>query len=312
MTITMNINQQQFSNQEVELIHKVINYTFFIGSTRICFKDIESKLVLDLTISEKTRNYTVDVKQLASAIKNIEEEISELKKENKHLQQITDSLLSKEKLTQEEHALWRRRSFLSDEIPRREMVKSHWEDVIKNNGIEQVDILGEFCSNKIFLYIKNIQKKCTSHLNGVPIYTKPLITTFIHEMFHAWNYFASNANERTVEEIDEALVECYTLLFLQEISKTMPEFKEILEYATGNIEGKQNSVGKLTVYGYGYFLFCCFNQTNNIKIKKMLEAYSKRSGNLNSHSNLVKTIQSKFANIYPKKKKIPFFTRSIK
>ena len=264
----MNIYQQQLENNEIELIKKVLDYTFIIGSTKVCFKDIEDKLILDLSIPENNKYETISIDNLLNELKKLEKEIDVFK--NAGEKTYGDYINYKLKI----------------------------EGTIKNGGKIEIPVLGSFNSTnqKVYLYLKTLG----NYADDVKIITEPLVTTFVHEMFHAWNYFASNSHERTVEEIDEAMVECYTLLFLQDISRSMPEFEPIFEWAKGDIQDKQSSIGKQSAYGFGYYLFSLWNTKDSGKLQKMIKAYCRRSGRINNQSDLVKNIQGKFTTTYPR------------
>ena len=62
--------------------------------------------------------------------------------------------------------------------------------------------------------------------------------------------------DRTVKEIDEAMVEFATLYFLKQISLVHNEFDQILKWAEENVRNKQESSGSIAAYGYGYYLYC--------------------------------------------------------
>ena len=115
---------------------------------------------------------------------------------------------------------------------------------------------------KIILFLDNI-KKCAM-LKKASVDTV-VGAVFIHEMFHA--YFDDTtakefiqASRNTVNEIEEAMTECSTLLFIKN------HFSGLLKYAEEEIESNfSSSCPTLHCYGLGYHLYKELERTQHIK-----------------------------------------------
>ena len=121
---------------------------------------------------------------------------------------------------------------------------------------------------------------------------------FIHEMFHAWNYFNARQWLRSIMEIDEPMVEFETLYFLKELetyTKTHSHsmHKNVLsvrETRESRVKWKQQSIGDVAAYGFGYYLYKKLSKSKKnpiIKSRNWIEAYSKKSASINGSYPLV-------------------------
>ena len=294
----MIINQQKLDNIVIELLTTVTDYSLSLGYYSICFNDIIDKLELDLSVSEAFSRETLNaeqLEQLTNEVVKLVEEIKKWKGINNSIDWINISKEERDSI----HAdfPWRKKHpdlYLPDYIGLLINRKSKMEDIIKNKGEMVIPLLGSFSSDekKVYLYLKNIER-----VKGKAKLTEPLITTFIHEMFHAWNYFVCNEKDRTVKEIDEAMVEFATLYFLKQISLVHNEFDQILKWAEENVRNKQESSGSIAAYGYGYYLYSLANK-NESHVLGLLVAYIRKSG-LIAPSALVDLIKAKLSPAYP-------------
>lgn len=121
-------------------------------------------------------------------------------------------------------------------------------------------ILGEYdpIEKKVILYVKNIEDVCARY--GVPFYCG-VLATFIHELFHAVHHVAADNGKRPynpIKEIEEAMTEFSTLVFLKEMVDAKPEsdeWRQTFDWAQRSIRIKQYCLGDLPAYGFGYLLF---------------------------------------------------------
>lgn len=220
-------------------------------------------------------------------LKHLEEELSQTNEEIEKLRKVFFSAEWQRASMTERTDLytsfpWRKtypKHDLGDYIGELQGRKSRYEDVIQNGGEIIVSTYGSFSSveKKVYIYLGNVKKSAPEHRNGKAVLTKPLITTFIHEMLHAWNYFACGQRDRTIREIDEAMVEFATLYFLEQITQVHSEFKPILEWAEYNIRNKQTTIGCIAAYGYGYYLFSKYLKDER-QVLELFTSYSKNSG----------------------------------
>lgn len=115
---------------------------------------------------------------------------------------------------------------------------------------------------KIILFLDNIKKCAMLKKSSVDTVVGAV---FIHEMFHA--YFDDTtakefiqASRNTVNEIEEAMTECSTLLFIKN------HFNGLLKYAEEEIESNfSSSCPTLHCYGLGYHLYKELERTQHIK-----------------------------------------------
>ena len=134
-----------------------------------------------------------------------------------------------------------------------------WDNKLKKY-VWHYPILGEYVpiEKKVILYVKNIEEVCDYY--GVPFYCG-VLTTFIHELFHAVHHVeASERGKRyyCIREIEEAVTEFSTLVFLKEMVDDKPrsdEWKQTFDWALRSIRAKQDCLGDLPAYGFGYYLF---------------------------------------------------------
>ena len=112
--------------------------------------------------------------------------------------------------------------------------------VIINGGVVKRALLGRFVSKPtpaIHLYMGNIRAE------NDPLSARAV--TFVHEIFHAWNYFRAGEKDRTVPELDEAMVEAATLFLVNEFQMQTKQSvnwcPEILDWSLDALCKKQDS-----------------------------------------------------------------------
>lgn len=248
--------QTQLSDVEKQLIEKILNFSLTIGATTVCFNKIAPDLELDLT-ENKSEEETIPVELLEEKRFAIYDEQYKYEKE---LEQIREDSYRSRPI--ERGTLKERASQISDFIlPRLRNIQYDLDEAIENRGKIKTPLLGYFNSTNqtVYLCLGNIGK--ISRKNT-------LIHTFIHEMFHAWNYFASGCKGRSVQTIDEPMVEYAALIFLNEIANSLTEFEWVKSDAVQSVMKKQQIIGSTAAYGFGYYLY---KQPDSIKL---LEAYS--------------------------------------
>lgn len=169
------------------------------------------------------------------------------------------------------------------------------QKVINNGGVVERALLGRFISMPtptIYLYMGNIRAE------NDPL--SALGATFFHEIFHAWNYFRSGERNRTIPELDEAMVEAATLYLLNEFQLQSPHFGTwcpgMLEWDLESLRKKRDEFGLSAAYGYGSFLY-----ENVDDLPLLLSRYSSLSGILSSDSTHMKDIRKSLYPFYPYK-----------
>ena len=291
----MNIYQEKVK-EEHELLEKVLNFSFQIGRTTICFNQIADRVDLDLNVP--TNESTDELS---------DEEIQKLERTIQDIQDLQASLYEKAKKQEEqisEEERCQRPKELQDMFDECDRLSNHLgllqgelSKLQKSGGTITTPLLGSFDAQnqKVYLYIKNIEHASKPR-------TAALIKTFIHEMFHAWNYFSSFCKERTVREIDEPMVEFGTLLFFQEIAKSDPVFEPIFDWAKSNVHKKQDNIGGNAAYGFGYYLFSLSGSKEENSVQKLLEVYSRKAGSIIAFPKLILQIKDLLFPYYPREK----------
>ena len=164
---------------------------------------------------------------------------------------------------------------------------------------KEVLLYGEFVPGKepkVILYMGNIQYS-----------QQLLISTCIHELFHAWNYFRCGRTARAIPEIDEAMVEYATLVFLDMATSIREDELDetdnllwhyhrnfFLDFHLRAVKDKQESIGLLPAYGFGAYLY----ETDD-KDHSLLLAYPPLSGLLSMNNHDVAAAVSLVNPLYP-------------
>ena len=278
----MNINQPELTEKEQSLIKKVLNFPLNVNESIICFKNIADNVDLELSHGSGRVPEKKDYVSLGKQAKRITNEIKEL------VENCSEILVGGgdvEKIS------------LCDRIGELNQRRKKLEDFIKSDTT--FVFLGESCpkneNNLVILYINNIIENNNNREDADSHREDVLITVFIHEMFHAWNYFASGCKARTVREIDEAMVEYGTLYFLENIAEVYPEFTPIKQWAQEFVRGKQKATGSTAAYGYGYYLYTLRDCLS------LLESYGKIAGVISSDSQDANFVKEKLYPFYPSK-----------
>ena len=275
----MNINQPKLTDKEQELLEKVMNFSLQLDSCRICFKDIADNVELDLTVASKQVKEEFSLRTEAEERNRIEQAIKELEEEiSTHISGKPEKLLRQEPYRSKLKKLRQLRGILNI--------------IDKRNGrLQPVKLLGEFSKDKwhkgyayVYLYLTNIRDASPRNRECA------LVTTFIHEMLHAWYNFAAYRFRTYAREIEEPMVEFGTLLFLHRMAASDKDFKKILDWAKTSVEVKQDAIGRVAAYGYGYYLFSQVlrGKKEGKTAIRMLEEYGNLTASINDDGTLKK------------------------
>ena len=163
---------------------------------------------------------------------------------------------------------------------------------------KEVKKMGEFISSPkptVVLYYNNI-KDASPDVSG-------LVPVFVHEMFHAWNYFEAGEEKRAVMEIDEAMVEFATMHFLNTLAESLKQKSDMegaeliykcAEWHKEDVEEKKKAVGSTAAYGFGLYLY-----ENSKKASRWIETYANMSATLDSDDSNVAEVMTSLAPFYP-------------
>ena len=270
------------SQDEKDLLELIVNFKIRLISEAVCFADILSDLEVVFSDEDKKRDPDID-KDL------LEEKLNELKKKIK----ITE---------REKERNPNRGDELGDLLNRMDSAAKAAQDLLDEVSGDKVLRLGEFIppkgdgldKPKVVIYYKNIESFCEKNYR---VRWKVMAGVFVHEMFHAWNYFHAGG-KRSVLAIDEPMVEFETLYFLKEMGAFTSSEKVLRvswEYER-LVHDKQQSIGDVAAYGFGYYLFK--NLSDN-ESKEWIETYSEKSAYINDGDKSVKKAKSVLIPIYP-------------
>ena len=180
-----------------------------------------------------------------------------------------------------------------------------WDDA-KKQYVCPTPLLGEYIPNekKVVLYWKNIEDACKN--DKAPYYCR-VLTTYIHELFHAVHHEAAHKDGRpydTIREIEEAMTEFSTLVFLNGMTSDSSKWKETFDWALNTIKEKQWSLGSLPAYGFGYYLFntLYYNMPcSDHEGYRWIEIYNQKVGAIDKKNRYVKWYQQMLNPVYPHK-----------
>lgn len=268
------INAHLLKSNEVGLIKEVLDFRF---TQNICFRDYDGSVELEINPGRKTTPLQkIDIKDIQDALLRAEKEYEKLTarydelkhqagKYYKNLQKAPESLL------------------LNLQIPERELgilgerVWSYKDILAKATGgfVElERELLGEFVhlpSPKVILYLGSYRDANERY--------KELIAVFVHEMFHALDFFVGNG-PRTVREMDEPMVEFAAGVFLNAAGKSNPVFSIIDARHRRNVVEKANDIGEIACYGFGRYLMDNVAKSRHGELE-WIETYALKSASIN-------------------------------
>lgn len=274
-----------------ELLELIVNFRLPLEKGEVCFTDILDKLEVKFSDEDKKRDQTIDKALLEKKLEELKKQIAEIRKKAEYNHQLSNN----------DGAMLERMSSLVNKA----------ECLLADSGDKVVvsdQLFGEFIPGKdgedkpkVVIYYENIKRICKRIYCEEWIF---LAGVFVHEMFHAWNYFKSEQKPRSVLAIDEPMVEFETLYFLKELAAfTSSKSHDLREKVASvmrdreyRVQNKRGSVGDLAAYGFGYYLFKNLSDDDS---KKWIETYSKKSASINGSNKLVKEIEDTLIPIYP-------------
>lgn len=277
------------SQDEKDLLELIVNFQLGVVGEAVCFADILNDLEVVFSDEDKKRDQDID-KDL------LEEKLNELKKKIKKIER-------KAKQDQKDEAL----------LAHMKSAAKTAQDLLDKDSGDKVKFkvlrLGEFIppkgdgldKPKVVIYYKNIENFCEENYSER---LEVMAGVFIHEMFHAWNYFKAGQNSSSVLAIDEPMVEFETLYFLEELKafkSSIPHhlYTKVLcvSIVYGRIvHDKQQSIGDVAAYGFGYYLFK--NLSDN-EPKEWIKTYSEKSAYINDGDDSVENAKEALIPVYP-------------
>ena len=255
-----------------QILNLIVNFRLSLVKDEVCFADLLDKLEVEFSNEEEMRYQYVDAALLRRKLEELKADVEKQQNKgncpgNQYLNGIEEDL------------------------------KSASEGKVKVS----VRLLGEFVigkpNPKVVIYYKNIQRACGDD------WTDVLAGVFVHEMFHAWNYFNAGG-KRSVLAIDEPMVEFETLYFLKQLeafthSQSHPLHDEVESVSRNRlyrVQEKKQEIGDVAAYGFGYYLFC---NLSDVESRHWIEAYSKKSDSINIIDESVYKAKNALTPVYP-------------
>lgn len=289
------INSTIPSDSEKELLDLIVNFPLPLVKDEVCFAEILDDMEVEFSNEEKKRHQSIDKALLEKKLDELKTQIEEIERRTMQDHRFRD--LHGALLWRMHYAAERAQGLLDEASGYIvEFQIEPWGEFIPGKGEEKP---------KVVIYNENIRK---SIKDIVWIYASWLVmpAVFVHEMFHAWNYFKAGRKSRSVLAIDEPMVEFETLYFLKklcdytvlkshhlhkEVESVREKYKDLVLY-------KQRSIGDMAAYGFGYYLFEKLSRSNVDSIK-WIDAYSKKSAFIDGSNTLVGEAEKALIPIYP-------------
>lgn len=281
------------SQDEKDLLELIVNFQLPLDKEEVCFADMLDKMEMEkVEFSNKDEKWDQDIDKTL-----LEEKLDELKEQIKKIER-------KAKLDQRLEALLARMKSAVNAIE--DILDEASSDIVKI----EVSLLGKFIPGegeekpKVVIYYENIHKIIKPHSPNFARW-QVMAGVFVHEMFHAWNYFKAGQNSSSVLAIDEPMVEFESLYLLKELeaftdSKDHCLHDKVQCVRSGmevRVQKKQQEVGDLAAYGFGYYLFD--NLSDAAESRDWIETYSKKSAKIQEKNPHVENAKKALIPVYP-------------
>ena len=297
------INDYRLTWEELGLINAAISFQF---TDSICFKNYENELVVEIRSESKSvPGKPIDRHVVEEALQRAE--IDERDARNKYYELHKKYMAAVEErknapggnvnleewqkewqsvLGASEVALGKCKNFVYS-------LKSILKDSNGGSVIPSRNILGEFVPSqtpKVVLYLGSYWNKRERY--------KELVPTFIHEMFHAVNYFTSGRCG-AIREVEEPMVEFATNVFLEAASGANYKFKLLADQYKRCVEWKSESVGEIVCYGFGSYLTDNVESMSTHNAIDWIQEYAMKAGNIDPMHPQAKKIVNNLYPFYP-------------
>ena len=283
------INSSVLSELEMELLELIVNFPLPLEKGKVCFADILDKLDVKILEEEGSRTQSVDATILREKLGELNKQIAKMQSE-----------------AQYDHRLWNLyEPLLKPMRSATEEAEQRLQGASDGKVEFKIPLFGKFVPGnkeskpKVVIYLKSIENKLERGESRASV----MAGVFVHEMFHAWNYFIAGG-QSSVLAIDEPMVEFATLYFLKKLEAFTKAQKHSLKNnvltvrsnRASRVQNKQQSIGNVAAYGFGYYLFKEFEK-GNVDPIKWIETYSKKSASI-SHP-YVEKVEKALIPIYP-------------
>ena len=270
---------------EMNLLELIVNFRLPLEKGEVCFADILDKLDVEILEKEGIRPQSVDAGLLKKKLGELKEQIADMEAKAEHNNESGDKLSRMHSAAAE--------------------AEQRLQGASDGKVEFEIPLFGKFVPGnkeskpKVVIYLKSVENKLERGESRASV----MAGVFVHEMFHAWNYFIAGGRS-SVLAIDEPMVEFATLYFLKELKAFTSSQSHSLEgnmscvklHRASRVQNKQQSIGDVAAYGFGYYLFKEFEK-GNVDPIKWIETYSKKSASI-SHP-YVEKVEKTLIPIYP-------------
>lgn len=255
---------------ERKLMELIVNHRMLLRTASVCFADIINQLEVVFSPELKERTESVSIDSLRAQLIGLKKEKDIVRASIERVRSACDKLAEElyargtspysdeqfQNLSAQLEPLYNRENRLIIIIERIEEAIASGKDSIEVS----VSVMGEFVSlptPKVVLYYNNMGR------GSIKDRYSTLCGVFVHEMFHAWNYFMAGYNNRSVLTVDEPMVEFAGLVFLRELNNAIKgtshtlssEVETIWHDRVWAVCRKQAKMGTSAAYGFGHYLY---------------------------------------------------------
>ena len=287
------VDSPVLSDLEMKLLELIVNFRLPLANGEVCFADILDKDKLDVDILEKeeSRTQSVDETILREKLGELKEQIADMEREaqlNPQLRDLYGPLLNPMHSAAEE-------------------AEQRLQGASDGKVEFEIPLFGKFVPGnkeskpKVVIYLKSIENNLKSYESRWDV----MAGVFVHEMFHAWNYFNAGRKSNSVLAIDEPMVEFETLYFLKKLEAfTKSQYHSLKDKVLivrsnreSRVHNKQQSIGNVAAYGFGYYLFNELSKSDADSIV-WIETYYKKLASISRDPN-VKKVKKALIPVYP-------------
>ena len=270
------IHKDLLTNKEQCLVNEVLGFMF---TESICFQDYRDVLVMELSPkAPPTRTKEIDRSDLESELNQLIAIQEGIQKEHREALSQSDNsfFFEKEDLLKRAQELQIKLGVLGQmTLAIQKLLEENPESIIDLS----MNVLGEFVpspSPKVVLYLRGYE-------SDDPERYKPIVSTLVHELFHAVNFFKSEGN-RSLRELDEPMVEFAAGVFLKALSEVKEEFAAICDWHKRDVARKASGIGEIACYGFGRYLMDNVAAQSSFSEREWIETYASRSASIENNN----------------------------
>lgn len=288
------------SEADYEVLDQVLKTPLQLATKVFDIANLISKVKVELSPEIKRSSYNIDAAAVVARLAQLKKQYDAVYKEYSEAREERNRLLL---IDPSDETLLKKCQRLEIEVSSISYSIRKAEELLEKSARGEVstedNVYGEFISSpypKVVLYYRNIQDASRYTTSG-------LVPVFVHEMFHAWNYFEAGAHDRSVLEIDEPMVEYATLYFLKSLADMLEESDSKkaynislrAEWQERKVRQKKEAIGSTAAYGFGI----CLDEKISTDAPLWLETYAGKSASLNPADSKVAKVMTSLVPFYP-------------